>query len=69
MSTKSKRSRLWWERKDLGYRKDRLFLGKRDLAEFVQSTETPVYLYSASRIEENLTRLARALQKREIGFK
>ena len=69
MSRKSMSPRQWWERRDLGYRKDRLFLANRDLLEFVRSTKTPVFLYSASRIEENLTRLARGLQKYEIKFK
>jgi diaminopimelate decarboxylase len=69
MSIKNLAPRLWWERKDLGYRKGRLFLGNRDLLEFVQSAGTPVYLYNSARIKENLTRLAQALAKREIKFK
>ena len=44
MSTKHIPSRLWWERKDLCYRKGRLFLANRDLLEFAQSAGTPVYL-------------------------
>jgi diaminopimelate decarboxylase len=61
--------RLWWEREDLGYRKGRLFLGKRDLSEFVLSVGTPVYLYNSARIEENLARLSQCLGKRGIRFK
>jgi diaminopimelate decarboxylase len=68
MSAKRKSSRLWWEREDLGYRKGRLFLGNRELLEFVHSIKTPVYLYNASRVKENLARLAQALQKKEIRF-
>ena len=69
MSTKHNPPRLWWEREDLFYRKGRLFLGSRDLLEFAQSAETPVYLYNSARIKENLTRLTQSLEKREIRFK
>jgi len=69
MSTKHNPPRLWWEREDLFYRKGRLFLGSRDLLEFAQSAETPVYLYNSAQIKENLTRLTQSLEKREIRFK
>ena len=69
MSTKSNAPLFWWERKDLGYRKSRLFLGSQQLLEFAHSTKMPVYLYNAARVKENLTRLTRALYKEIIKFK
>ncbi len=69
MSTKNISPRLWWEREDLGYRKNRLFMGDQDLLEFTQSAGTPVYLYNSARIKQNLTRLSKALAKREIKFR
>ena len=68
MSTKSNASLLWWERKDLGYRKNRLFLGSRQLFEFAHTTKTPFFLYNAARVKENLNRLTRALHKEKIRF-
>ena len=68
MSTRSNAPLLWWKREDLGYRKNRLFLGSRQLLEFAHSTKTPVYLYHAARVKENLTRLTQALHKEKIKF-
>ena len=68
MSTISNSPLLWWEREDLGYRKNCLFLGSRQLLEFAHSTKTPVYVYSAARVKENLARLTRALHKKKIKF-
>ena len=68
MSTNSDAPPFWWEREDLGYRNNRLFLGSRQLLEFAHTTRTPVYLYNAARVKENLTRLTRALQKEKIKF-
>jgi len=66
MSAKNKPPRLWWERGDLSYRKDRLFLGNRDLLEFAQSVGTPAYLYSSARIKENFARLAQGQEPLDI---
>ena len=69
MSAKSNSPRLWWERDDLGYRNDRLFLGKQDLWDFAHSVNTPVFIYNSERVRQNLMRLVHALEKRGIRFK
>ena len=61
--------KLWWERDDIEYRNGRLFLGKRDLLKFVQSADTPVYIYNAARIRDNLARLAANLRRAKVRFK
>ena len=61
--------RLWWEREDLAYRNGRLYFGNRDLAKFVQSAGTPVYVYNAERVRDNLTRLAANLTNAGVKFK
>ena len=55
------KDRLWWERDDLGYRDGRLYFGGRDLAAFVAASGTPVYIYRAARVRDNLERLRGAL--------
>ena len=69
MKSDHKVQRLWWEREDLAYRNNRLFFGNRDLLEFVQSADTPVYVYNSDRIKDNLTRLAVNLANAGVRFK
>ena len=52
--------RHWWERDDLGYRDGRLAFGGRDLAAIAEAG-TPAFVYSGSRVAENLGRLRGAL--------
>ena len=59
----------WWEREDLAYRNGRLYFGQQDLTKFVQSAGTPVYVYNAERIRDNLTRLAANLKNAGVKFK
>jgi diaminopimelate decarboxylase len=52
--------RLWWERDDLCYRAGRLQLGGGELAPIAEAG-TPVFVYSAARVRDNLLRLRSAL--------
>jgi diaminopimelate decarboxylase len=52
--------RQWWERDDLCYRTGRLQLGGRDLAPLAEAG-TPVFVYSGTRVRDNLQRLQAAL--------
>ncbi len=52
--------RLWWERDDLCYRDGRLHFGGRALAPFADDG-TPVFVYRAGRVRDNLERLRSAL--------
>ena len=61
--------RLWWERDDLAYRNGRLHFGQRDLAQFVRSAGTPVFVYNCERVRDNLSRLAANLKKAGVEFK
>ena len=53
-------SGLWWERADLRYQDGRLVFGGHDLASLA-AEGTPIYVYSAGRVRENLGRLRGAL--------
>lgn len=59
----------WWERQDLGYRAGRLFLGNQDLAGLAAVVGTPIFVYHADRVKENLTRLQQALGRHHIRHK
>jgi diaminopimelate decarboxylase len=54
-------ARFWWERDDLRYQDGRLFFGERDLASWIDTAETPCFIYSADAIRANLERMANAL--------
>ncbi len=54
-------SPAWWERSDLGYRRDTLHLGRHDLEDLGRTRGTPLFAYHASRIRANLRRLQAAL--------
>jgi diaminopimelate decarboxylase len=58
--------RLWWERDDLGYRAGRLQLGGTELAPIAE-TGTPVFVYSAARVRDNLLRLRGALDAEGVA--
>ena len=60
---------LWWERADLQFRANTLFLGQQNLLALAQSAGTPVFAYSARRVKTNLRRLLGALEKREVRAK
>lgn len=57
----------WWEREDLCYRDGKLYFCGQDAGALAEASDTPLYLYSARRIKENLQRLHRALTANEIG--
>ncbi len=61
--------KLWWERDDLHYRHGRLFFGNQSLESLAQSSGTPVYVYNATRINDNLNRIWHALESRGVDFK
>ena len=60
---------FWWERDDLGYVNGRLQLADCDLAELVQQGGTPMYVYSAGRVRENIGRLQQALAAHDVRHK
>jgi diaminopimelate decarboxylase len=51
----------WWQRHDLGYREGRLHFAGQDLQAVATAHGTPVFVYSAARVRENLERLRAAL--------
>lgn len=53
---------LWWQRRGLCYRNNRLELCGRDVARMAEAFPEPVYLYDAQRVIENLQRLQAALE-------
>ena len=59
--------RLWWERKDLGYRDGRLSFGSQSLESFAASSGTPTFVYGAGRVRENLERLRAALDEHGVA--
>ena len=59
----------WWERNELGYRDGELFFGKQHLASLAQAAGTPLYVYNAPRIRDNLNRLRSALASNGLRFK
>jgi diaminopimelate decarboxylase len=59
-------SRLWWERDDLHYHNSQLYFAGQNLSALAHSAGTPVYFYSAARLEANLNRLKRALTKHGV---
>ncbi len=63
------RQKLWWERPDLGYENGRLHFANQDLSQFVQSSQTPTFLYSAARVRENIGRITAVAEKHNIPFK
>lgn len=56
----------WWERSDLGYRDGRLQFGGRDLEALADEAGTPVFVYRAGRVLENLERLCGALAAADV---
>jgi diaminopimelate decarboxylase len=58
---------LWWERPDLHYRQGRLEFGGRDLGA-IAAQGTPVYVYNAQRVRENLERLGDALDAARVPY-
>jgi diaminopimelate decarboxylase len=51
----------WWQRDDLGYASGRLQFAGRDLQALAVQRGTPCFVYSSSRVRENLLRLKHAL--------
>ncbi len=58
--------RLWWERDDLCYRDGSLQFGGRDLAALAAAAGTPIFVYLAARVRDNLRRLQAALESHGI---
>ncbi len=59
---------FWWEREDLSYHGNSLFLAGRDLEQIAQELGTPLFVYSAQRVRQNITRIRTALDKTGIPF-
>jgi len=69
MQFATKQTHFWWQRPDLGYKEGRLFLGRQDLTTLARSAGTPVFVYSAARVKENLERMGQALAQQQLDFK
>lgn len=54
-------TRYWWAREDLQYRAGRLAFAGHDVTTLAEAATTPVFLYSALRIDANLERVRTAL--------
>lgn len=57
---------FFWERVDLRYENTSLFFASRNVEEIAKSVGTPLFLYSASRIEKNIMRVYEALEKTSL---
>jgi diaminopimelate decarboxylase len=55
--------RKWWERNNLCYKKEKLFMGKHNCERVAKKFGTPLYLYDGKRFIENARRLYSALKK------
>ncbi len=53
----------WWQRKDLGFQDDRLYLGQCDLTDLAKKVGTPSYVIRAPRVVEKLSQLHNALDQ------
>ena len=51
----------WWQRADLCYQQEQLFFAGRRVQDLANQFGTPSFVYSASRVKENLGRLHAAL--------
>ena len=51
----------WWQRDDLGYQDGQLFFADKNVAALAEKFGTPVFVYSAKRVESNILRLKTAL--------
>lgn len=61
---------LWWERKGLAYNeKNQVTFAGRNVQELGEQLGTPLFLYSADRILENIERVHRALENTGLGNK
>lgn len=59
---------LWWERNDLAYsRENQLFFSGRNVQALAECLGTPLFLYSAKRILENIERIQLALNTTGLG--
>jgi diaminopimelate decarboxylase len=59
---------LWWERNDLAYsRENQLIFSGRNVQTLAERLSTPLFLYSAERILENIQRVQLALDKTGLG--
>lgn len=61
-------SSLWWERPDFGYTGGSLTLSGQDLHDLAQSIGTPLFVYSARRISQNIEKLHSALDASGVPF-
>lgn len=59
----------WWERDDLRYIDNQLYLGATNLNKLTASHGTPLYVYNASRAKQNLQRLHCALESKSINHR
>ncbi len=59
----------WWQRRDLGYRDDRLHFGGLGMDELATQVGTPAYVCRAVRVKENIERLAEAMSGEGIDHR
>ena len=58
---------LWWERHDLQYRDNRLFLGDQDLERLANASAKPTFAYRSARVLEKLADLHAALDGQGVA--
>lgn len=57
----------WWQRADLCYQREQLLFAGRRVQDLAEQFGTPSFVYSTSRIQENLGRLHTALQAANLA--
>lgn len=53
----------WWQREDLFYQNQQLYFAGNPISSYLEGFDTPLFLYSGSRISANIERLQKALKK------
>lgn len=53
----------WWQRSDLGYQSNKLYFAGQSVQKLAYQFGTPSFVYSSARIEANLQRIRKALNK------
>lgn len=56
----------WWQRDDLRYVEDSLFLGEQNLYSLAYSAGSPCYVYNSTRIKQNILRIHCALESASL---
>ncbi|MCW8899994.1 MAG: diaminopimelate decarboxylase [Gammaproteobacteria bacterium] len=53
----------WWQRSDLGYQSNKLYFAGQSVQNLAYQFGTPSFVYSSARVEANLQRIRKALNK------